>query len=130
MGEKPKILVVDDEEVVRLGIQEQLTDAGYEVLSAKNGKVVSELIQKNKVGVAFVDLWMPEMDGVETCKLIRKLSPETEVVLISGRPDGFGGREGDFLKAGGLDFFLYKPFREEELLATVKKVLVGGSRSK
>lgn len=120
---KSKILVVDDEEVVRLGIQEGLTQEGYTVMTAEGGGKAAKLLQKEKFELAFVDLWMPEMDGVETCKMIKKLSPETEVVLISGRPDGFGGREGEFVKAGGLDFFLYKPFMEGELLEITKKVL-------
>ena len=120
---KSKILVVDDELVVRMGVQEQLKDAGYEVLMAEGGKQAAALAQKEKFQLAFVDLWMPEMDGVEVCKLIKKHSPETEVILISGRPDGFGGREGDFVKVGGGNFFLYKPFLEGELLEAVQKVL-------
>ena len=121
--EKQKILVIDDEKVVGVAIQEELSDAGYDVATADGGQAAMKLIQKAKFKLAFVDLWMPEMDGVETCKKIKEVSPETEVILISGRPDGFGGREGDFVKAGGVNFFLYKPFLEGELLEAVQKVL-------
>lgn len=120
---KGKILVVDDAEVVRLGINEELTSAGYEVSMAEGGKKAFQLVQKEKFQLAFVDLWMPEMNGVEVCRQIKKCSPQTEVVLISGRPDGFGGLEGEFVKAGGLNFFLYKPFLEGELLEMTEKIL-------
>lgn len=123
MEKKAKILIVDDEETVRLGLEEELSGAGYEVASAPGGEEASEIVQREKIALAFVDLWMPGMDGVETCRAIKRLSPDTEVVLISGRPDGFSGREGEFIKSGGLDFFLYKPFMEGEVLATVRKVL-------
>lgn len=124
---KGKILVVDDEEVIRLGIEEELSHAGYLVRAFPGGKKAVLALKSEKFAVAFVDLWMPEMDGVEVCRQIKKVSPETQVVLISGRPDGFGGQEGEFVKAGGLNFFLYKPFQEGELLGTVKKALGKGS---
>ncbi len=121
----PKILVVDDEKAVQLGIREELKPKGYEVTGFSNGRLAAEAAKKETYVLAFVDLWMPEVDGVETCKLIKQNSPQTEVVLISGRPDGFGGREGDFVKAGGLDFFLYKPFMDGALLEVIEKVLAG-----
>jgi len=123
MTQKTKIMVIDDEKVILMGVKKELEAEGYEVTGFSNGKEAAAATKTEKFAIAFVDLWMPEMDGVETCKLIKANSPKTAVLLISGRPDGFGGREGDFIKEGGLDFFLYKPFMEGELLQITRKVL-------
>jgi len=118
-----KVLVVDDEKVVLVGIKGQLEEEGYDVSTFSDGRRAAEAAKKENFSLALVDLWMPDVDGVKTCKLIKKHSPQTEIVLISGRPDGLSGREGDFIKAGGLDFFLYKPFMEGEILEVIRKVL-------
>lgn len=118
-----KIMVVDDEKVVCTAFEKQLGSAGYEVKGFLSGKDAIEAAKNEHFDMAYVDLWMPGLSGVETCKRLKKVSPNLEVVLISGRPDGFSGKEGEFVKVGGLDFFLYKPFSEGQLLDVTRKVL-------
>lgn len=118
-----RIMVVDDEKIVCFAFEKQLGSAGYEVKGFLSGKEAVEAARNERFDLAFVDLWMPGLSGVETCKGLKKVSPDLEVVMISGRPDGFSGNEGEFMKVGGLDFFLYKPFSEGQLLDVVRKVL-------
>ncbi len=117
-----KILVVDDVKIVCMGVEAELGDAGFDVRSANSGKEAVEKAKKEKFDIAFIDLVMPEMDGVETCQKIKEISPATEVVLISGHPKELEEKRDAFLSAGGAEAFLRKPFQEGELLNVVKKI--------
>lgn len=118
-----KILVVDDVKIVCMGVEAELGDAGFDVQSANSGKEAVEKAKKEKYDIAFVDLVMPEMDGVETCQKIKEISPATEIVLISGHPKELEEKRDAFLSAGGAEAFLRKPFLEGELLNVTKKIL-------
>lgn len=123
MNKKIKILVVDDDESVRFVIKAELERKGFEVDIFFDGTDAAKAAKNGNYVVALVDLWMPDSDGVETCKMIKRNSPITDVILMSGNPDGFEGREGDFIKAGGIDFLLYKPFLEGELSEVIFRAL-------
>ncbi|MFH1353420.1 MAG: response regulator [bacterium] len=118
-----KILVVDDVKIVCMGVEAELGDAGFDVQSAYSGKEAVEKAKKEKFDIAFIDLVMPEMDGVETCQKIKEINPATEVVLISGHPKELEEKRDAFLAAGGAEAFLRKPFQEGELLNVAKKIL-------
>ena len=68
-----RILVVDDESIVCRGLEKVLKSAGFEVHSVLSGKDAIEKTKQNEYGLAFVDLVMPDMDGIETCKELRKI---------------------------------------------------------
>lgn len=121
--DKSKILLVDDSEIFLRGWQASLESAGYAVRTALDGEKAITIVQEEKQDVVITDLVMPGMDGVEVCKKVKALSPETEVVLISGYPDEIKKHQLDFIKAGGRDEFLRKPLFEEEIIEAVKKIL-------
>ena len=122
---KKKILVIDDTKIVCLGLEAELGDAGWEVSSAYRGKDAVDKAKKEHFDLVFVDLMMPEMDGVETCRAIKEVSPETEVVLISGHPTEVEKKKDAFIAAGGRDGFLRKPFLEGEIVELTQKILEG-----
>ena len=68
------------------------------------------------------DLVMPNMDGVEVCRRVKALSPETDVVFVSGHPREIEKHHMNFLKEGGRDEFLRKPIFENEILEVTKKI--------
>ncbi|MDD4956862.1 MAG: response regulator [Candidatus Omnitrophica bacterium] len=107
---KGRILVVDDEEIILMGIKGELEACGHEVVTVSNGKQALELVSEARFDIAFVDLVMPGLNGVEVCKGIKKEHPDTEVVLISGHPSEIFKYQMDFYKAGGRDEVLRKPF--------------------
>ena len=117
-----KILVVDDTKIVCLGLEAELTDAGYEVTVAYSGKEAVEKAKEEKFDLVLSDMVMPGMNGVETCGAIKEVSPDTEVVLISGHPDEVEKKKDAFIKAGGSDHFLRKPFLEGEIIEIVNKI--------
>ncbi len=119
-GDDPKhkrILVVDDSPQVREFFEVALTRRGHAVLSVSSGYEAVEQVKKDVYDLVFIDLLMPQLDGVDTLKAIREIDPDPMVVLITGYP------EGELVtKALGLGPFvlLDKPIRVADLLKVVE----------
>lgn len=120
---KAKIMIVDDEGIVLRAYEKELTKVGYEVFRAMTGKEALEIARKEKIDIVFTDLVMSEMNGVEVCKEIKKMSPKTELVLMSGCPEEVAKHQMGFIEAGGRDEWLRKPLGPNELPETVEKIL-------
>ncbi len=111
-----KILVVDDEKLIRNVIREYLANEKYEVLEAENGFDALRVLETNKVDLIILDIMMPRMDGFETLKEIRK-TKDTPVIMLSAMKE-----EEDKLSSFnlGVDDYITKPFSPKELVARVK----------
>ena len=118
-----KILVVDDVEIVCVYLEAELEARGYTVKSAFTGEAAVAAAGKEKFDIAFIDLMLPGMDGVETCRQIKKLNPETEAILFSGHPVELEEKREAFIQAGGRDEFLRKPLMGGEALEVVEKII-------
>jgi excisionase family DNA binding protein len=84
---KPSVLVVDDDEIIRLLFQETLVERGYEVVPATTGQEGLEHAKHKDFDLVFVDLKMPSMNGAEFIHEIHKTKPDVAVVVITGYPD-------------------------------------------
>jgi CheY-like chemotaxis protein len=118
-----QILVIDDEEGVRRAMAKVLVRAGHDVLEASDGKVALSLLRGQTPDLVICDLFMPEMDGVEVLRELRRDYPDLRVVAISG-----GAYQGkvqllDVAKGLGAAAVLKKPFDLEQLLSVVKEQL-------
>ena len=120
-----KILIVDDEAHIRMLIEqtlEELEDEGVEFLSADNGEIALEIIQKENPKLVFLDVMMPKMNGMEVCRRIKKELELKDVfiVLLTAK-----GQELDRLRGQevGADVYMTKPFDPEVLLTKAKEVL-------
>jgi DNA-binding NtrC family response regulator len=114
-----KILVVEDNETMRIGIEESLKREGYLLKSFENGIDALNDLQFESAALAIVDLKMDPMNGIEVLQKIKELNPKTEVLMISA----YGTVE-DAVKSmhlGAVDF-LTKPFSPDELRIRVKKI--------
>ena len=120
---KGKILIVDDEEIVLIAFQRELERAGYEAQTAPGGKEALELVKNGAFDIVYTDLVMPGMNGVELCKEIRKVSPRTRVILISGHSEHVMKFSTPFVLAGGQDEILRKPLGDGELVRTTEKMM-------
>lgn len=111
-----KILVVDDERLIRNVIREYLENEKYEVFEAENGFDALRVLETNKVDLIILDIMMPRMDGFETLKEIRK-TKDTPVIMLSAMKE-----EEDKLSSFnlGVDDYITKPFSPKELVARVK----------
>lgn len=118
------ILVVDDEPIIGTAFKRELGDQGHQVEYAPNGEVALKSLRLKKYDMVFIDKIMPGMDGIETCRQILKIDPETIPIFMTGV---FGKnsayQEAEFVKAGGRTYSLYKPFSAGELSEVVQKAI-------
>lgn len=116
-----KILLVDDAAFMRMMLKNALSQAGYtDLIEAEDGVKAVEAYTAEKPDLVFMDITMPNKDGLETLKEIRALDPNATVVMCSAM-----GQEAmvmDSIKSGAKDFIV-KPFKPERILSTVKKIL-------
>lgn len=119
-----KVLIVDDEEIVVRGIKKGLeAKHQFDVQIVLDGNAAIKMAAKEFFDVVVVDLVMPDLDGLETCKGIKKVSPKTEVLMLSGYPAEAARLQSDFVKSGGNDLFLRKPLLAEEVYEAIMEVL-------
>ena len=119
------VLVVDDEKGLRAVMRRTLEGQGYRVVEAADGNQALEVLRRERPDLVISDIIMPECDGIEAILAMKKESPATKVLAISG-----GGRVHamDLLALApraGADDTLDKPFRQSELLKRVAD-LIGG----
>jgi two-component system, OmpR family, KDP operon response regulator KdpE len=114
-----KVLVVDDEPPIRKLLRMGLASQGYDVLEAPNGKAALELLEK-KPALVILDLGLPDIDGLDLLKELRRLAADVPVVVLSSRGDEAGKVRALDL---GADDYVTKPFGMEELFARVRAAL-------
>ena len=118
-----RILVVDDDEVVRNVFRRTLEETGYEITEAPNGKVACRLYRKEPFDLIILDIVMPEKEGLETIQDLRRDFPDVKIIAVSG-----GGRVGaeDYLNMArqlGAVRALEKPISSRQLLETISAVI-------
>lgn len=113
MIERAKILVVDDEEIVRRSYLRTLSGERCRVEVAGDGKGALQLMGQQPFDVVLLDLRMPEMDGLSVLKVIKERWPESEVIIITGYPAVETAKEAVTLGAYG---YLAKPVGPDEVI--------------
>jgi two-component system phosphate regulon sensor histidine kinase PhoR len=117
---KPKILVVDDEKVIREGCREVLALEGFEVVLAENGEQGLEMIEKVHFDVVLLDLMMPGISGFDVLSHVKTLHPDTSIIVITGYATVEHSIEA--MKNGAFDF-IPKPFSPDQLRVVVSKAI-------
>lgn len=119
----PTILVIDDDPLIRAAVRACLERAGYGVGEADDGHPGLEAFNSGSYDLVIVDLFMPEVEGLETIRAIRRVDPRIPIIAISG---GGAVPHMDFLKAAqsfGASTALLKPFTNDELLRELASLL-------
>ena len=125
MTNTPSILIVDDDQYVRSMLGRTLIVAGYRVREAKNGREALTCCQSQPVDVVIMDIVMPEMEGLEAIRAIRRIKPEAKIIAISGMsPRGPLGYLSIAERFGAARSFA-KPLDQELLLATLRELTSG-----
>lgn len=122
-----KILVVDDEESLRLSMKFKLKAAGFDVDVAEDGEVALEKLKSAPYDVVLLDINMPRMSGIEALGLIRQRHPQTEAIMLTGFADFSTAIE--CLKTGARDY-LVKPIDTTELVTRLRSLLRSRSSEK
>lgn len=120
-----KILVVDDEEKIRLIIKKYAEFEGYEISEAADGMEAIDMCRENDYDLIILDVMMPELDGFSACKEIKKIK-DIPVIMLSAR-----GEEYDRIHGfeSGIDDYVVKPFSPKELMMRVNVVISRHSQS-
>ena len=113
-----KILVIDDEAIVRISCERALGQEGYEVTSAASGREGLDFLEKNRFGLVLLDLKMPDIDGVEVLNTINKRWPDTKVIMITGYSTVEIAVQ--TLRLGAYNF-IEKPFTPDTLITAVRE---------
>lgn len=118
-----KILIIDDEELIRLTLEDALNYAGYDVVTAENGEDGYQKQKASPFDIVITDILMPVKEGIQTIKQIHSEWPDTPIIAISG-----GGKiqNTDYLNTAqevGASAVLTKPFTEDDILAAIAKCL-------
>ena len=116
-----KIMLVDDAAFMRMMLKSTLEQAGYtDIIEAEDGAKAVETYNAEKPDLVFMDITMPNKDGLEALKEIRGNDPNATIVMCSAM-----GQEAmviDSIKSGARDFIV-KPFKPDRILSTVQKIL-------
>lgn len=120
-----KILVVDDEEKIRIIIKKYAEFEGYEITEASNGMEAIEACKREDFNLIIMDVMMPELDGFSACKEIKKLK-DIPIIMLSAR-----GEEYDKIHGfeSGVDDYVVKPFSPKELMLRINVVISRNARN-
>lgn len=118
-----KILIVEDEPSMRMGLKDNLEFEDYEVDIAVNGEEGLEKIRNNKYSLVLLDVMLPKLSGFDVCKTVRKENIEVPIILLTAKGEEIDKVLGLEL---GADDYVTKPFSLRELLARIKAVLRRG----
>lgn len=119
---KYKILLVEDEENLRELLKYQLENAGYQVITAKDGLEALSLARKHNIDLIILDLMLPKLDGYTVCRLLKFSEQYRKIPLImaTARTNPEDKERGLEM---GADFYLTKPLDSQELLDKIKELL-------
>lgn len=121
-----RILVIDDDGLIRETVRRMLEGAGYEVLEAEDGAAGLRQVTQDPPDLVLTDIYMPGKEGIETIREMRQVSPRLKIIAISGSSWNSGHDALSSAKLLGADRTLPKPFRREQLLASIRECLAAG----
>ena len=118
------ILIVDDEEGILTTLSQILGDEGYRTVTTASGEEALHLFRERKPDVVFLDIWLPDWDGLETLQALRDVDPDAMVIMMSGH--GTSETAVKAIKMGAHDY-LEKPLSYDRTVGAVKDALVAKS---
>ena len=120
MSELARILVIDDEAAIRKTLSAILTDAGYVVDTAENGKQAIDKVKASFYNLALIDIRLPDIEGTKLLTALDETTPKMRKVILTGYP-----ALENAVKAinKGVDYYLIKPINPDELLRVIKELL-------
>ncbi|TAN62823.1 response regulator [bacterium] len=116
-----RVLVVDDEEAIGIGISEILKDEGFEASYVVRGKDAVAEVRTKPYDVIFMDMIMPEMNGLDTYRAIRKIDPAARIVLFTGLFKDAEETIFEGVREGMIDEFIRKPYFADEIIRSAIK---------
>lgn len=114
-----RILIAEDDLNIREGLRDLLSQEGYEVLLAENGRIALDVFHEKKPQFIILDIMMPELDGYSVCREIRSVDTDVPVVFLSAKSEEIDRVIGLEL---GADDYISKPFGTREVIARIRAI--------
>ena len=114
-----KILIAEDDHNIREGLRDLLSQEGYDIDTAKNGKIALELYKQQKPQFVILDIMMPEIDGYSVCREIRSMDNDIPIIFLSAKSEEIDRVIGLEL---GADDYISKPFGTREVVARIRAI--------
>lgn len=112
------VLICDDSILIRKKLRDLLETNGCKVLEAQNGLECVDIYRESKPAVVFMDIVMPQADGLQALKQIRQFDPQAKVIMLSST--GTAAKLVEALKGGAVDF-IQKPYEKDQILNALAK---------
>jgi len=122
MGDRKRVLIVDDEPDILKTVIFRLKKAGYQVITARDGKTALELAREERPDLILLDVRLPVMDGCDVCQSLKSDDNFKKIPVIF-LTASVADKIADKTKASGANDYIIKPFEPEELLDKVKNIL-------
>jgi len=119
------IMIVDDDAHIQLALRQIVESAGHRVIEASNGQDAIDLFEEFRPDLVITDVFMPHMDGIETIRVIRRMTPAARIIAISGGCVGSGWNYLESVVVLGANLALQKPFTCSQLLSAIDRLLGG-----
>ena len=121
MSRSYKVLVIDDSPFVLKAVKKALEPEGYQMLEqAFNGKMGLELVAQLQPDIIFLDITMPEMDGLQTAEQLLRRDPRAKIIMLSAMGDKELLQKASQI---GVKLLITKPFKSDEIVKSVKSIL-------
>lgn len=120
-GEPETVCVVDDDAAMLKALRRLLRSAGFEMIPFRDPRLLLEHAKDNAIALVVIDVWMPELNGLEVQRLLRQIAPATPVIMMTGRDDP--GIDSIALAQGAAAFFT-KPFDDTAFLEAIRVALL------
>lgn len=123
MNRSYKVLVIDDSPFVLKAVKKALEPEGYQMLEqAFNGKMGLELVAQLQPDIIFLDITMPEMDGLQTAEQLLRRDPRAKIIMLSAMGDKELLQKANQI---GVKLFIAKPFKSDDIVKSVESILNG-----
>ena len=122
-----KILIIDDEPHILLMLKKMLEKSGFEVDLAANGNEGISLFKKSKAELVITDIIMPEKEGLETIREMRRIKPDLKIIAMSGGGKVSAENYLEIAKIFGASKVISKPFTKQEMISAVNELMKGGT---
>lgn len=126
----PRVLVVEDFEDLRKLVAVYLSDCGYQVLEAKNGKTAIQTAKTENPHLILLDIRLPDTNGLDVVRELRKLTQTKHVPVIAWSAESGSNPQREILRRAGVNHYLQKPTRLEEIDAVIKRFLPKSNRQR
>lgn len=118
-----KILIIDDEHYILMMLKKMLERAGYEIELASNGNEGLDLFRKSPSDLVITDIIMPEKEGLETIREMKRIQPQMKIIAMSGGGKISAENYLETAKIFGASRIIEKPFTQQTMVSSVKELL-------